>query len=241
MIKNLYPIFQYWSATGSVYLIGDTHFADSDCQLMDPDWPDPDTQVDIINSVVKSTDTLVLLGDVGDISYVKKLKAGYKVLITGNHDGGASKYEIKSRIRLFPKADFSTLKDAMNEALKDNPNMKITDAYEELFSYVIELSNGLFDEVYTGPLTIAEKIILSHEPINSFPYALNIHGHVHQGSLRINEYDLNVASDVIKYVPLSLGDLIKQGIVKQVPGIHRFTIDKAKENPIHKEQEEVTE
>lgn len=38
MIKSLYPQFQRWSATGSVYIISDTHFDDVDCKLMDSEW-----------------------------------------------------------------------------------------------------------------------------------------------------------------------------------------------------------
>ena len=36
-----------------------------------------------------------------------------------------------------------------------------------------------FDEIYTGPLFIAEKILLSHEPVYGLPWCLNIHGHDH--------------------------------------------------------------
>ena len=35
---------------------------------------------------------MIILGDIGDISFVKKLK-GYKVLVMGNHDSGASNYK----------------------------------------------------------------------------------------------------------------------------------------------------
>ena len=41
---------------------------------------------------VTKNDTLILLGDVGDIECVKKLR-GYKVLIKGNHDKGNSYYK----------------------------------------------------------------------------------------------------------------------------------------------------
>ena len=36
-----------------------------------------------------------------------------------------------------------------------------------------------FDEIYTGPLFIAEKILLSHEPVYGLSWCLNIHGHDH--------------------------------------------------------------
>ena len=89
MLKTLYDTFRHWSEKGSVYIYSDTHFEDSDCKLMDPNWISPQEQVNIINKVVHKNDTLILLGDVGNKEWVKKIKAGYKVLITGNHDAGA--------------------------------------------------------------------------------------------------------------------------------------------------------
>jgi len=86
MIPTLYTPFRHWSATGSVYLLGDTHFEDADCKLMDPEWISPDEQVERINALAKRSDTFVLLGDVGNPDYVRRLKAGHKVLIAGNHD-----------------------------------------------------------------------------------------------------------------------------------------------------------
>ena len=61
---------------------------------------------------------------------------------------------------------------------------------------------GLFDEIYDGPLLIAEKILLSHEPVYGLPWCLNIHGH---------------------------GKLIKGGILSDISSIHRITIDQATE------------
>ena len=37
MIETLYPVFRKWSEKGSVYIVSDTHFEDSDCKLMDPE------------------------------------------------------------------------------------------------------------------------------------------------------------------------------------------------------------
>ena len=92
MITTLYPIFQHWSEKGSVYIISDTHFEDSDCKLMDKNWITPEEQVNIINSIVHKNDTLIHLGDVGNPEWISKLKAGHKVLIMGNHDKGKNMY-----------------------------------------------------------------------------------------------------------------------------------------------------
>lgn len=93
MINSLYPIFQHWSERGSVYIISDTHFEDSDCKLMDSNWITPEEQVKIINSMVHKNDTLIHLGDVGNPEWITKLKAGYKVLVMGNHDQSIQKFK----------------------------------------------------------------------------------------------------------------------------------------------------
>ena len=219
MIKSLYDTFQRWSYDGSVYIISDLHFADNDCKLMDPGWPDPDKQVDLINSVAHKADTLICLGDVGDVSYVAKLKAGYKVLITGNHDAGASKYQ-----KVEDCFDVSRLPDKEIAKLKDKGYRIVKSPYLDC-AY---RTNNLFDEVFTGPLFISDKILLSHEPIG-LPFALNIHGHDHNN---MEEYKddcryLNVAANVIGYKPISLDQVIRSGILKGVPTLHRMTIDRA--------------
>ena len=75
MILTLYEPFRHWSETGSVYILSDPHFGDLDCKLMDPGWIEPEEQVARINALVMKNDTFVCLGDVGDASFVKQIKA----------------------------------------------------------------------------------------------------------------------------------------------------------------------
>lgn len=82
-----------------------------------------------------------------------------------------------------------------------------------------------FNEIYSGPLFIGEKILLSHEPIN-MPFAYNFHGHVHTTTTEPASL-VNCCADVIDYTPLSLGVFIKQKGLNLTPSIHRATIDKA--------------
>ena len=74
---------------------------------------------------------------------------------------------------------------------------------------------GLFDEIYDGPLLIAEKILLSHEPVYALSWCLNIHGHDHSNiePYKIECKHLNLAANVCGYMPVSLGKLIKEGIL----------------------------
>ena len=90
-----------------------------------------------------------------------------------------------------------------------------------------------FDEIYGGPLFIGEKILLSHEPIDIF-FGLCIHGHCHSAKgLYDSKNKFNVCSNTVGFEPINLGEIIKYGYLKRVNDIHRITIDKANENPIH--------
>ncbi len=106
-----------------------------------------------------------------------------------------------------------------------------------------------FNEIYTGCLTITDRIILSHEPIENLPpFLFNIHGHDHGGhdfltyvlkhyktevalEDKLNSYietiknekltKLNVCAEWVAYTPVSLSYLIKSGIFVHIPTIHR--------------------
>ena len=177
MIQGLYNIFAHWHAQGTVWLYSDPHFGDAELAAGVMGRPTDEEQIKLINSKVGKKDTLIILGDVGDVECAKKLK-GYKILIAGNHDAGLSNYE------------------------------------------------GIFDEIYGGALFIGEKIVLSHEPID-IPFALNIHGHVHDRKAKTDKRHLNVCSDVIGYVPVNFNQLMKSGPTAKIETIHRTTIDKA--------------
>lgn len=238
MIKHLYDSFaeKYYHG-GSIYIYSDPHFSDEDSyRFRFPEEFDCDDlegvseetkrtankvtvqhldqmQIDNINKVAHKNDTLIILGDVGNVECVKKLKAGYKVLIMGNHDAGASNYK-----RVIQK-DFSEV--SFEELMRgDRTHLKIED-------------NHLFDEVYEGTLQIGPKLILSHEPVE-YPYCLNIHGHVHrvnplgaytEGINCTSHY--NCCAEQINYKPVCLKNITESGALKLVFDIHRVTIDGA--------------
>ena len=83
-----------------------------------------------------------------------------------------------------------------------------------------------FDEIYTGPLFISDRILLSHEPFYEVPYVFNIHGHDHSGWNSKTSNALNVCSNVIGFKPLSLGKLINEGLLSNISTIHRYTIER---------------
>ena len=86
-----------------------------------------------------------------------------------------------------------------------------------------------FNEIYTGPVFIADRILLSHEPVYGLSWCLNIHGHDHNGVEPYKEgcKHINLAANVCGYTPLNLGRIIKDGVLSDIPSIHRVTIDAA--------------
>lgn len=85
-----------------------------------------------------------------------------------------------------------------------------------------------FDEIYSGPLFISDKILLSHEPIYGLPFCLNIHGHDHNNVEAYKEgcKHLNLSANRCGYTPVNLGKIIKEGILSDIDNIHRLVIDK---------------
>ena len=96
-------------------------------------------------------------------------------------------------------------------------------------TYLKKDDNGMFDEVYAGPLFISDKILISHEPVYGLPWCLNIHGHDHNnvGPYREDCKHINLAANVCDFTPVNLGKLIKEGVLSDVSSIHRMTIDSA--------------
>lgn len=179
MIKHLYDSFaRNWYRGGNVWFYSDPHFSDDEMIFLRKNYIGDEEQVKRINAKISKNDTLVILGDVGNPEFVKKLR-GYKVLIKGNHDRG-------------------------NEAYAD-----------------------CFDEIYEGIVLISQKIILSHEPVD-FPYAFNIHGHDHSDWYH-GKAHLNCCAEHINYTPICLSHIVKSGCLKNLPDIHRETIDHAAE------------
>lgn len=220
MIKMLYEPFQKWCENGNIYIISDTHFDDPDTKLMDPGWIAPEDHIRIINSVVHKNDTLIHLGDVGDPKYMSEIKA-HKVLIMGNHDETATKFQKKNEFIGLDEYSAIEIKDMLKKGEIESV------AYEFHKPFIRGYrSNGLFDEIYKGPLMIAEKILLSHEPVET-NWCLNIHGHDHNGSISSDKYHLNLAANVVGFKVFDLGKAIKDGLVSDIDSLHRIVIDNA--------------
>ena len=231
---NLYSCFDHWRSDGSIYIYSDPHFADDEMKYLRKNYIGDDEQVKRINSKIGKKDTIIFLGDIGNIDLVKKIR-GYKVLIKGNHDTGSANYRRQVRvINNITNEEVDNLDDRIFRAqILTYWQNKVVDArcgQASARSDVRIEDNHLFDEVYEGPLMISEKIILSHEPIKNINWALNIHGHDHSNVEVNDDYHLNLCAEHINYTPVCLKHIIESGVLKNIDSIHRITIDKATEN-----------
>jgi calcineurin-like phosphoesterase family protein len=228
-LPGIYDMFaQKWDGQ-TVWIYSDPHFSDMDLECGIKNRPSDDEQIHRINTKCGRKDTLIILGDVGNIDCVRRLRAAHKVLIMGNHDAGRTNYERVTKILTFDKNQCS--KEQLKNALTlKYPGWKIdiseehNDFHSPFDYWAVKLDNCLFDEVYEGALIVGEKLILSHEPVD-IPWLYNIHGHDHAGAKRPNH--MNVCSDVIGYEPINFNQFLKAGHMSKIQTIHRETIDKA--------------
>lgn len=229
MLPGIYDSFQHWGEKHqTVWIYSDPHFNDDELAGGIKNRPSAEEQVKRINAKCGRRDCLIILGDVGDIEYVRQLRAEYKVLIMGNHDAGSSNYK-RQVIKEIYDQDKYTKEQAIAEAKTKFPNWKITVSEDYSFHspftrWIVCADNLLFDEVYEGALIVGEKLILTHEPIE-IPWLFNIHGHDHAGHKRANH--LNVCSDAIGWEPVNFNQFLKSGFTSKIQTIHRETIDNA--------------
>ena len=230
MLPGIYDAFQHWGEQ-TVWIYSDPHFSDEDLEYGIKNRPSDEEQIRRINTKAGRKDTLIILGDVGNIECVRKLRAGRKVLICGNHDLGATRYKREVVKRVFDKdihPDKAEIRSMMEQEFP-GWSIRIEEDYDfhcPFNRWIAYADNMLFDEVYEGALIVGEKLILSHEPVE-IPWLYNIHGHDHAGKKRKNH--LNVCSDVIGYEPVNLTQKLKSGLMSAITTIHRATIDSATE------------
>lgn len=229
MLPGIYDMFaQKWDGQ-TVWIYSDPHFSDMDLECGIQNRPSDDEQIRRINAKCGRKDILIILGDVGNIDCVRRLRAAHKVLIMGNHDAGRTNYERVTKIEKFDVDKYT--RNEVKEIMFDKyPGWKIDidEGYDVLHApfhfWAAMADNMLFDEVYEGALIVGEKLILSHESVD-IPWLYNVHGHDHVGTKRSNH--MNVCSDVIGYEPMNFNQFLKSGHMSKIQTIHRTTIDSA--------------
>lgn len=232
MEKYLYDTFaSRWYRGGTIWFYSDPHFCDEEMKYIRKNYIGDKEQVKRINRRVGRNDTIIILGDVGDPGWVRYLR-GYKVLIMGNHDAGATNYKREIRhvhgLEHCPICGGGVVHD--NTIYADcGPGYAWcpTCGYTVMPTYDTVVDNHLFDEVYEGALMISPKIVLSHEPLPNLPeWLFNIHGHDHSNWFTGSRH-LNCCAEHINYEPVSLPSIVKSGVLHDVEDIHRITIDSA--------------
>lgn len=212
----LYEPFKKWAQTGAVWIYSDPHFSDIEsycfrfgCNVNDPNINNrviefDKEQIKSINKEVTKNDTIIFLGDIGNIECIKSIR-GYKVLITGNHDRGLSYY-----------------KEVFNEVY-DGPlmiNDRIILSHEPikpLPSYMFNIHGH--DHSGTDFMNIVPKYfdcdIICHELKDVALTAMKMD----------NCRYLNCCAEWIGYSPVNLSSIIKSGILKNIKNIHKYHID----------------
>ena len=257
MNKYLYPCFNHWfENNGQVFFYSDPHFDDKEAEMFRKIKITSEEQIKRINSKVGKNDTLVILGDIGNVEWIKKIRAGRKILILGNHDKGVTNYQRKVYRKYFSNQIIAGSEEDklyekfLSEGFKPGSELNVIGQR----NFYLEKDNKLFDEVYEGCLMLSDNIILSHEPVD-FKFAFNIHGHDHSAQdfvkYVLNYYDcdmstkdlidnyldviktekllkLNVCCEWINFEPINLNKIVKSGVLKNVPNIHRVYLDSIK-------------
>ena len=235
-LPGIYEIFQNeWEKCQDLFLISDTHFNDEELYIGTKKAirASAEDYIKLINSKCGKTSGLIHLGDVGDLNCISKLRAGYKMLILGNHDVGHTIYQRKIHKKIFDANKYN--KQDIIEIMKNeypNCHISISDICYDVqyvpFTYYIAFAdNRLFDRVFQGPVIVGEKLILSHEPVD-VPWAFNIHGHAHHGEPMSDNQHFNVCGEARKcYEPVNLNQFMKAGFMSKIQTIHREVIDKA--------------
>ena len=231
MLPGIYESFQHWGEKHqTVWIYSDPHFNDDELAGGIKGRPSAEEQVKKINAKCGRRDCLIILGDIGDVEYVRQLRAEYKILIVGNHDAGASNYKRETYDVIFDK-EIYTKEQVLAEMKELYPGWKITIHEEWGFTspferWIATADNLLFDEIYEGALIVGEKLILSHEPVE-VPWLYNVHGHIHDSKHKNDKHHFNVCSDVIGWEPVNFTSFLKSGFASKIQTIHRTTINSA--------------
>lgn len=243
---KLYEPFEKWYHGGTIWLYSDPHFQKDREMEEFFGWVTAEERLERINKYVTKHDTFICLGDVGDrLDLISKIKCDYKVLITGNHDKGDANYKrriLECGICYSEQEAKDILRDGNIHTLSiGNVN---PESYEKRVNihgkefFLLKADNHLFDEIYNGPLFISDKILLSHERID-LPFCINIHGHEHCAESwfdlvgietvigMVQTASFNIAADVVDFKPIRLDEIVNKYPLKNVPNIHRITIDNA--------------
>ena len=130
-LPGIYETFAKVWDKQTTWIYSDPHFSDEDLECGIQNRPSDEIQIANINSCAGRKDTLIILGDVGNVECVRKLRAAHKVLIMGNHDAGASNYKREVVHEVYDQ-DVYTRDEVIADMQAKYPNWRIwvTESYE---------------------------------------------------------------------------------------------------------------
>lgn len=203
MNKYLYDDFAArWYRGGRIYFYSDPHFSDPEMVYLRKNYIGDEEQVRRINSKIGKNDTLIILGDVGNPEWVKKIR-GYKVLIKGNHDGGNTNYQ-----RVVCPQDNHLFDEVYEGERQIGPNIKLSHEPIPVLSCCINIHG--------------------HDHSNlSKDLIIDLSGSEPRITEASDKHHFNMCAEHIDYTPVSLDEIIKSIKLKDYLDIHRITIDKA--------------
>ena len=70
---DLYPCFKHLKEFNTIWLYSDPHFGDKQISSLRNNNISDEEQLRRINSKVGRKDVIIILGDIGDVNYVKKI------------------------------------------------------------------------------------------------------------------------------------------------------------------------
>lgn len=203
MYKYLYDdLAARWYRGGRIYFYSDPHFSDPEMVYLRKNYIGDDEQVRRINSKIGKNDTLIILGDIGNPEWIKKIR-GYKVLIKGNHDGGNSNYQ-----RVVCPQDNHLFDEVYEGELQIGPNIKLSHEPIPVLSCYINIHGH-------DHSNLSKDLIIDFN--DSEPRIIEAS----------DKHHFNMCAEHIDYTPVSLDEIIKSVKLKDYLDIHRITIDKA--------------
>lgn len=96
-LSFMYKTFRdRWEQYQQFWMFSDPHFGDTELRegmRAEGRWhPNDEETINRINQKIGKKDIFCCLGDVGNPEWIKKIRAGYKILVLGNHDAGVANY-----------------------------------------------------------------------------------------------------------------------------------------------------
>lgn len=210
IMENVH-LFNKWRLSyRNIWVISDLFLNSKISSLVDENWVGVDKQIEIINKKVSDRDLLIVIGDPGDIKYIKEINCT-KILITDGRKLCKKLYLNKKYSRYLTFDEEIEYIKAENAEYVLNKLLALKPEYYKVkvdtINSSVEYDCGMFEEIYDGPLMISPHIVLSHSPVK-ISSGLNVHGDSFCGGETEHIKDklvwFNATSNILNFEPVNL-------------------------------------